>query len=300
MNRFRQSQSLLGAGLLALAALFLVQSAAWAQEGSSPQPALGPRLSPPAFAQGSAIDSNRIYNDLIRPALPLPAREADIDDDGRRQAAPGQGVRQDEHGSGQGLTLYAEADVCNSFNDPALWGSHRSPSAAIWSDSYAGWGVFAVDDGGFYRAANVALSLEQTVGPGDKFGTNQSAVKFAGSQPYAAGLGSPRIAVSPGTTVTVSVKYMIFDHDTSGKDFDWASLGVKADAARPGANYVNGYARGEWAELRNTVVSGDSGEIMILLQGQSPAAVNSNIYFDDVKIAVDGKYLADCTYAGGS
>ena len=300
MNRFRQSQSLLGAGLLALAALFLVQSAAWAQEGSSPQPALGPRLSPPAFAQGSAIDSNRIYNDLIRPALPLPAREADIDDDGRRQAAPGQGVQQTEHGSGQGLTLYAEADVCNNFDNSAQWGSHRSPSAGIWSDSYAGWGAFAVDDGGFYRAANVAFSLEQAVGPGDKYGADQSAVKFAGSQPYAAGLGSPRIAVAPGTPVTVSVKYMIFDHDTSGKDFDWASLGVKADAARPGANYVNGYVRGEWAELRNTIVSGDSGEIMILLQAQSPAAVNSNIYFDDVKIDVDGKYLANCTYAGGS
>lgn len=287
-------------GLLLVVALLQVQAVALAQEAPSPQPIVGPRFSPPALAHNAVLDVEHIYNDLLFPALPLPSVEADINDDGRRQATPGQGVRQTEHGAGQGLTLYAEANVCNSFNDQARWNSHRSPSADVWSDSYAGWGAFAVDDGGFYRSANVTFSLEQTVGPGNKHGAGQSAVKVAGNQPYAAGLGSPRITVSPGTTVTVSVKYMIFDHDTSGQDFDWASLGVKADATRPGASYVNGYVRGEWAELRNTIVSGDSGEIMILLQGQSPAAINSNIYFDDVKLAVGGEYVADCTYARDS
>lgn len=36
-------------------------------------------------------------------------------------------------------------------------------------------------------------------------------------------------------------------------------------------------------------------KIMVLIQGQSPAAVNSNIYFDNVKIWVDGVALKNCT-----
>jgi hypothetical protein len=255
----------------------------------------GPRLGPPAISHSNVLRSEQIYNDLIYPKLPLAAMEADIDDDGRGQEAPGRSIRQVETGLGAGITLYSEANVCNDLNSAQQWASHGAQGTDVWSDYYSGWGPFAADDGGFYRADNVVFALEQVVGPGNKHGSDQFSAKLASSQPYAAGLGSPRIAVPPGAAVDVRVKYMIFDHDTAGQDFDWASLGVKPDADSPGADYVNGYTRGEWAELHKTITAGPSGEIMVLLQAQSPAAINSNVYFDDVMIRVDGTYLADCT-----
>ena len=287
-------RSALLAALLAAATLSAA-TGALGQDSPLPKPVYGPRLGPPPVANSNVIDSNRIYNEIILPRLPRPALEANIEDDGRGQAAPGQGVQQGENGTGAGITLYSETDVCNDFNTRERWASVESQSTDIWSDHYAGWGPFAADDGGFYRADNVVFALEQVVGPGNKHGADQFSAKLASSQPYAAGLGSPRISVPPGATMDVRVKYMIFDHDTGGQDFDWASLGVKPDADSLGADYVNGYTRGEWTELHKSIIAGDSGEIMVLLQAQSPAAINSNVYFDDVMISVDGDYLTDCT-----
>jgi hypothetical protein len=85
--------------------------------------------------------------------------------------------------------------------------------------------------------------------------------------------------------------------DSSGDPYvnpAWASMGIKPDAAGEGASYVNGYVRGEWAQLEHTVWAGKSGYIMVLLQGHSPGALNSNIYFDDVRITVDGEAIAKC------
>ena len=42
-----------------------------------------------------------------------------------------------------------------------------------------------------------------------------------------------------------------------GWDYDWASLGVKPGAGDT-AVYVNGYVRGEWAEMTNTIELGRS------------------------------------------
>jgi hypothetical protein len=59
------------------------------------------------------------------------------------------------------------------------------------------------------------------------------------------------------------------------------------------AAYVNGYHRGEWAIMENEVVArGD--EIVVMLQGHSPDALNSNIYFDNVQIFINGVSLANC------
>ena len=104
----------------------------------------------------------------------------------------------------------------------------------------------------------------------------------------------------------VSVKYLIWDHDQGAKlefgdgiDYDWASLGIKPGADGEVALYNNGYVRGEWSELVHTVDLGDAKDIMVLIQAQSPAFLNSNIYFDDIKIAfvaMDGstQYLQEC------
>jgi hypothetical protein len=259
-----------------------------------PQPVSGPRQEPAPVPNTAVINGDQLYNDLVYPDLPLAAQQADIADGGRHQHQPGQGVSDVATRLGSGLTLQATSQVCNDFNQRSRWASQGAHPSDLWSDHYAGWGAFAQDDGHFYRANNVIFSFEQTVGPGRKAGAEQYAAKIASGQPYAAGFGSPLLAVTPGATVVVTVKYLIFDHDTAGQDFDWVSLGLKPDATRPPATYVNGYRRGQWAELTHRVKAGNTGKIMVLVQAQSPAALNSNIYFDDVTIAINGQYLTSC------
>lgn len=184
--------------------------------------------------------------------------------------------------------------ACNTFNQARRWASRReSAPTDMWSDWYAGWGPFAVDDG-FYQARNVTFSLESAVGPGSNAGPNEHSAKIASNQPYAAGFGSPLFGVPPGALITVSVNYLIYDHNDHGYDYDWASLGIKPDAYGAEARYVNGYVRGQWATLTSSVVAGANGRIMVLIQAQSPGALNSNIYFDNVRIWIDGAPVVDC------
>lgn len=288
-----------------LVGILLPITLAFAQDSYPPMPIQGPRLSPPASPYNFVADNHEIYNDLIVRRLTPQSRAADIantdmDKKGRPQEQPGRGVWQAETGLGSGLTLYyPKTNVCNDFNKRTEWRSHAASPSDIWSDSYAGWGTYAFDDKRLYRANNIIFSLEQVIGPGNKFNAEQYAIKIASGQPYAAGLGSPIIAAPPGAVVQVSVKYMIFDHDTNGQDYDWASLGLKPDAENldnDAATFVNGYVRGAWAELTHSIVAGESGKIMILLQAHSPAALNSNIYFDDIQVVVDGEPISDCTY----
>lgn len=273
-----------------------LSTAAWAQTKRPLLPLQGPNL-PRPIPNPQVVDGDHLYNDLLYPDLPAAAQAADLADAGALQQAPGQGVATTIDQVGAGNTLYQAANVCNDFNDPTHWASYAHSGGDIWRDYYAGWGPFALDDGDFYKAANVTFSRERSVGPGQNASADQFAAKIASSQPYAAGFGSPVFAVPPGAVVVVSVKYLLFDHDTAGQDFDWASLGVKADAASDAALYVNGYARGQWRVLTAQITAGRSGRIMVLLQAQSPAALNSNIYFDDVQIAVNGQYVVSCILA---
>jgi hypothetical protein len=278
----------------------------------------GPRVSPRAIPHTTVINPATAYNWVIAGNVPQ-ALEANAADGGKTQEAPGRGIKQTTTGIAQGITLYAQPNVCNNFN---MHGSYAAVNVKsdVWTDWYAGWGPFAIDNG-FYQAKNVVFTMERVVGPGDNYNDTksagdgeQAAVKIASHEPYAGGFGSPIIPVPEEYrwgTATVSVKYLIWDHDQGGKqggadglDWDWASMGVKPGAAGDHAYYVNGYVRGQWAELIQTVELGGAGDIMVLIQGQSPAVLNSNIYFDDVKIAFsseDGSksvYLTDCTLAG--
>ncbi len=278
----------------------------------------GPRLSPPVISHSSVIDPYTVYNNLlVPPGLPAQSIEANAADNGRRQEKPGRGIRQTATGVGFGLLLYDSPNVCNDFNPFGSWAASDG-GTDIWTDWFAGWAPFAVDNG-YYQAKNVQFSMERSVGPGNKYNDNKSkdgkeeaAVKIGSNQPYAGGFGSPIIPVPAGFEggkVMVSVKYLIWDHDTygtfgsaDGLDYDWASMGIKPGAAGDQAVYVNGYVRGEWAELTHTIDLGHASDIMVLLQGHSPGSFNSNIYFDDVKIAFidaqgNGKYLRDCTTA---
>jgi hypothetical protein len=286
-----------------------------------PIPVLGPRLAPPPIPVTSVIAPATVYNNLlVAPGLPVPSIEANAADAGRTQEKPGRGIRQTSTVIGYGLKLYPEANACNDFNGDTKWASMNVPKdqkaalrTDIWTDWYMGWAPFAINDG-LYQAKNVTFAMERSVGPGKSYGPDQQSLKIhADHQPYAAGVGSPLIPVPAGYEggkVMVSVKYLIWDHDQGGKDggpdgmdYDWASLGVKPDAWVDGAVYVNGYVRGEWAEMTNTVdLAPGAADIMVLLQAESPGSFNSNIYFDDVKIAfvtADGTaaYVKDCKLA---
>lgn len=293
--------------LIMAAAMILPAAVASASTGPATPPPIaitGPRLSPPA------ISHTDVVNPILPVELPVQSLEADLADGGRTQEKPGRGVRQTITGLGAGLTLYDSPNVCNDFNP---WGSYAAVNGVsdVWTDWYAGWAPFAIDNG-YYQAKNTTFSMETAVGPGNNFGKDNASVKIASNQPYAGGFGSPIIPVPAGYEggkVMVNVKYLIWDHDTGGTfgskdgwDYDWASMGVKAGAASDHATYVNGYVRGEWAELTNTIDLGNASDIMVLIQGHSPGSFNSNIYFDDVKIAFidkdgNGAYLKDCTTA---
>jgi len=307
--------------LVALIVVVLLLVPATTAFAAPPAPVLGPRLKPPPIPVSSVISPDVVYNNLlVPPGLPPQSVEANAADAGRIQEKPGRGIRQTATSLGLGLTLFAAGNVCNDFNGEPSWASmsfpkDQTPAARtdIWTDWYAGWAPFAVD-GGYYQAKNVTFSMERSVGPGAYYGPKQQSLKIhADHQPYAAGVGSPLIPIPAGFTggkVQVSVKYLIWDHDqggtfgtADGMDYDWASMGVKADAFAEPAVYVNGYVRGEWAEMVNVVdlVPG-AQNIMVLLQGQSPGSFNSSVYFDDVKIAfLDAKgtatFVSDCKLA---
>lgn len=259
--------------------------------GPTPKPVMGPRLSPAAIPNTNVLDPATIFNNLLVPP-PSAAVEADSS---FNQQAPGFGIHQTNTTIAEGITLNPENDVCNDFNLRRRWAEpeHRSD---MFTDWFAGWGPFAIDDGGYYHANNVVFAHERVVGPGIHYGRDNNAAKISSTQPYAAGYGSPLIAVKPGAEVTVTVKYLIYDYDAGGRDYDWASLGIKPDATGPAAIYVNGYVRGQWATLTHQIKAGRTGKIMVLLQASSPAAVNSNIYFDDVQIEVNGKYKPTCVH----
>jgi len=306
---------------LIMIVIMMFPSVAMAATGPSVPPPIGitgPRLKPPAIPHSNVVSPAATYNYVVAGNVPQ-ALEANAADGGKTQSAPGRGIKQTETGLSLGITLYATPNVCNNFN---MHGSYAAVNVKsdVWTDWYSGWAPFAIDNG-YYQAKNTVFTMERVVGPGDNYNDTkssgdgeQAAVKIASHEPYAGGFGSPIIPIPDGYkggTATVSVKYLIWDHDqggkqggTDGNDWDWASLGVKPGAAGEHAYYVNGYVRGEWAEMTQTIELGDAGDIMVLIQGQSPSVLNSNIYFDDVKIAFssqDGSksvYLTDCTADG--
>ncbi len=308
MKQARTLRSLL-ALVVALAALV---PTVVAQAGAMTPPPIplsrGPRVAPAPIPLPS-------FDLLVNAPLTANALEADAWDSGRRQEAEGRGIRQTETGYGAGLTLYDTPNVCVNFNAEIGWSSSDG-NPDMYTDWYSGWGPFALDEGE-YKASNVAVTRERSVGPGDRYndsedtdGREEHSIKFASHAPYAAGMGSPRIPVPAefeDGKVLVSVKYLIWDHDQGAKlsggdgiDYDWASLGIKPGADGDVALYNNGYVRGEWSELVHTIDLEESKDIMVLIQAQSPAFLNSNIYFDDIKIAFisqDGavtRYLKDC------
>jgi hypothetical protein len=203
----------------------------------------------------------------------------------------GPGVLARANGESSGGTLFATGQACLTFDNQAKW------NGRIHYAAYGNWGTFSVNDGGFYKPEHVRFDMERTVGPGDRHGGAFS-LKIAGDQPYAAGLVSPVLNAPPGAVVQVRVHYLLFNQSgvRVGEQTvnDWVSLGLKPDAHGGEAFYINGYTRGQWSSLTNSVVVGESGQYLVLIQAESPAALNSNIYFDDIEIWVDGMPLSQC------
>jgi hypothetical protein len=195
------------------------------------------------------------------------------------------GVLQTVTGSSNGINLYRTTNVCNDFNLYDDW------QGEVWTSYFAGWGAYARADS-YYKPRNVTFDREQVIGPGNKFGKNEASMKIASNQPYEAGVMSPAIDVQPGDTVMVRVKYLIYNHDTAGRTWDYVSMGIIPKLGEQ-ASYVTGFHRGEWAVMEQEIVA-QGDQIVVMLQGHSPDALNSNTYFDDVEIYVNGVALKNC------
>lgn len=146
------------------------------------------------------------------------------------------------------------------------------------------WGAYA------YRGAESVTFDAEQVHKNDKPTDGTYSLKIAGSVPFEAGV-SREIKVKPGATVKVRVMYALYDHggEHGGNvwTYDWACLGVKVDDTD--ATWVNGPWHGQWLPLEQTVTAGKQGRIMIFLQVISPMPENTNAYFDNVQVWVDGK-----------
>ena len=244
-----------------------------------------PRVDPPAIPHTDIIEPTYLYNDNVGSGN-LPAQSAIAKEQADYQGVSGEpGVLQTKTDIGEGLTLHREGNICNDFNSDDYW------NGTTWTDYFAGWGPFAADDG-LYQAKNVTFDQERNVGPGEKYGPNQASMKIASNQPYDAGVMSPAIIVKPGDLVDVRVKYLIYNHDTEGRNYDYASMGI-IPAIGQQATHTQGYVRGQWTAMSLTTrATGD--RIVVMLQGHSPDNINSNIYFDDVEVYINSVPLADC------
>lgn len=252
-----------------------------------------PRI-PPPIPHTNVLNPFNIYNQLLSPPPPQAVTANKVADaSSEKQSSPGRGIKQTETALAKGLALYPVADACIDFNTGNRWASSTERKQGnVWSDWYAAWGPYAEDDG-VHQARNVTFSLERSVGPGNKYGAGQFASKIASNQPYIAGYLSPIIKVKAGATVKVAANYLLYDHDTSSMDYDWAALGVAPNGNAAPAEWETGYVRGEWAEISHTLTAGANGEILVFLQAESPGALNSNIYFDNVRVWVDGVLVTD-------
>lgn len=282
--------------LLLVSLLLIPAQVALADSHLPPIPVIGPRMSPPPIPHTSVLNPYLPHN----APKPPPVAEANAAYDAQPYYKPGAGVLSTVTQYANGISLYPSENVCLNFDKGSEWAASASQKRSdIWTDWFAGWAPFAVDDG-IYQAKNTVFTVERTVGPGVQAGDGHYSAKIASNQPFAGGFGSPKIKADPGTDVTVTVKYLLWDYvqaeKAEGRIVDWASLGFKADAAVPGAVYVNGYIHGEWAEMTVSGKAGASGEIMVLLQGQSTESVNANVYFDDVQIKIGDQYLTDCMF----
>jgi hypothetical protein len=243
-------------------------------------PVVAPRRSPPPIPHTDVIAPGTIQAQAVGPAS-LAANAAAAE-----QGVAGKpGVLQTETGVGSGITLYDPGRVCNDFDAGGRW------EGETWTHYFAGWGAYAAD-GGIYQAKNVTFDRERVVGPGNNYGSGQFSMKIASNQPYEAGIMSPAIQVTRGDVVRVRAAYLIFNHDTQGRNWDYVSMGIIPSPDLP-ATYVQGYTRGQWAYLEHEVVA-EGRRIIVMLQGHSPDAINSNIYFDNVQIFVNGVARGNC------
>jgi hypothetical protein len=270
--------------LFVLISLLLTVSAPVALAQGGPaiviKPVVGPRRSPPPIPHTSVIPGGTVQAQDVGPQSTF-ANEA-----ATRQGTVGKpGVLQTTTSVGSGLTLYEPEDVCSDFNAASRW------DGETWTNYFSGWGTYAAD-GGIYQAKNVTFDRERAVGPGNQYAPGQSSMKIASNQPYEAGIMSPAINVDSGDVVRVRAAYLIYNHDTQGRNWDYVSMGIIPSIGES-ASYVQGYQRGEWAILEQEIVA--TGEqIVVMLQGHSPDAINSNVYFDNVEIYINGSPRSNC------
>lgn len=271
-------------GLLFIVIGILVAMTADTALAQGPTITIRPIMAP---RQPKAIPHRNLVGLRVLANYPLPQASYDAAAAAQAQGTAGKpGVLQTVTGIANGIYLYPTTNVCNDFNLGSEW------QGEVWTSYFAGWGTYARIDS-YYHPRNVTFDREQVIGPGNRFGPNEASMKIASNQPYEAGVMSPQIPVQVGDTVMVRVKYLIYNHDWPDRTWDYVSMGIIPRLGAQ-ATYVNGYQRGEWAVLEQEITT-QGLRVIVMLQGHSPDAINSNIYFDDVEIYINGVPVQDCT-----
>ncbi|HEY64687.1 MAG TPA: hypothetical protein G4O02_08950 [Caldilineae bacterium] len=160
------------------------------------------------------------------------------------------------------------------------------------------WGAYA------YRGAeHVTFDREQVHKDESPYDGSYS-LKIASTVPFEAGVSRTFYVPYDTEKVKVEVMYLLYDH--GGKHggnvwtYDWVALGVKAGCCD--AEWVNGPYHGQWLPLSHEIVldkaamqekcgleEGADIPIMIFLQAHSLLPENTNAYFDNVRVWVDGE-----------
>ena len=273
--------------VVSIAALYgLTAPAVMAEEaGQGFVPVVAPRNSPSPIPHTDVLASGLIPNFLEAEGFLPQARAAGAA--AEAQAVAGKpGVLQATSDIASGLTLFDVPTACADFGRRGRW------DGEMWTMRFAQWGPFAADDG-YFQAKNVTFDRELSVGPGINFDQSREAsLKIASNQPYDAGVMSPPFNVRQGRTIRVRVNYLIYNHGQQAESLDYASMAIIPKLGERG-QYVFGYQRGQWGVLEQEVVAtGD--QFVVMLQGHSPAALNSNIYFDNVEIYVNDRRDSSC------
>ncbi len=232
------------------------------------------------------------------PSLPAPAMAAHAEEVARgddHSTIVGHGPAKDEPDS---RNAWATGGVLRNDSNPGpFFETFDAWYGNTWTWVPHLWGTYA------YRGAKwVTFDREQVHKDEAPYDGGYS-LKIASTVPFEAGVSRTIWVPANTQKVTVEVMYLLYDH--GGKHggnvltYDWASLGVKAGCLD--AEWVNGPSHGQWLPLKHELVINQAElqrycnwnhqdiPIMIFLQAQSPLAENTNAYFDNVRVWVDGK-----------
>lgn len=211
-----------------------------------------------------------------------------ITDNDRLQARPGGSI---ETVSSLGQNLLPNPNACFTFDSAVDWKGSR------WTFRYAGWGL-QVDVSPALNYQLKHLTYERQDGVGDGF-----SLKMGMDKPAHGLIVSPEFKAKAGDKITVVTSYYISVNagkNVSQANRQWVALNVKP-ARSTRADYTTlptpGRHQNSWWKLSDDLTMQSDGIFQVVLQGQNDSVLDTQVYFDNVEIWINGEPMAKCLYA---